>query len=77
MTTLTPQFLQSLRTACQQLNESEVTIAISGVVITFEFGCKDHIHAHVLQYESEPTRNQLLALIAEQRKQPSLPILPV
>lgn len=64
MTAITSKFLQSLRAACEQIEESQVTVSLGGAVITFDFRSNDHVLAHVLNYETQPTREQLLAMLS-------------
>lgn len=64
---LTATALHSLREACRQIGESEVTLATSSGVVTFRFEENDCVSICPLKPETQPTRQQLEALLATQQ----------
>jgi len=59
---ISPAFITALREACRELGESSVTLATPSGVITFTFH-PEPAHAKGLAYESQPSRQELMAML--------------
>lgn len=60
---LTAKALTRLRDAAREIGEDHVTIASDAGVITFDFSHPGEARARVLGYETQPTRQQLSAIL--------------
>lgn len=60
---ITTANIAALRSVCKSMGEDCVTLSTSAGVITFRFHDDGHIHARSLPFESQPTRQQLTAMI--------------
>ena len=69
MLEITSKAITRLRDAAREIGEETVTLATSSGVITFDFGHPHETRAHALGYETQPTRQQLAAMLGR----PSLP----
>jgi hypothetical protein len=63
MMQLTCRSIGLLKAAALEIGETSVTVATDSGVISFDFSRADETHARVLGYESQPTRQQLAAML--------------
>lgn len=63
MIAMSSKSLCAIRDACREIGETSVTIASDAGVITFDFSWPDEVRAKPLAYETQPTRQQLSAIL--------------
>ena len=63
MIAITGKALGALRDACRQIGENQVTVATDAGVISFDFAFPGEVRAQALGYESQPSRQQLIAIL--------------
>jgi len=63
MMTISASNIGKLREIAREFGEDSVTIASAAGVITFDFSRHEEVRARMLPYESQPSRQELAALL--------------